>query len=278
MTTPLPQSVQNGLQTGAQNARTMWRTLSQQRWFYPVAGGLLLLVIGMYMYDRYTSPTRSITVVGVGTKTVKPASATVSFSLVYGSDNRGSAITEGERRFQSILDSIGSYNPTEINKTAYQVIENARTTTLTTGLNRLNSYQYVNAARITVEDPNIIANLSNALYEAGATTVTQIRYIPENEEKVDNELRGLAVRDAKERAKKMAAGAGTRLGRVLLIQEGQSTGQTGTPVTQTAGLAQTTTNEGNTAPTDSTTGTTQTITEVGDIELTAIASVTFELW
>lgn len=227
------------------------------RWIWLVIAVVTVALMAGSAYaftgSSYGNSPRVVSVVGVGTKTVKPASATVSFSVVFEGSSRQEAIAQGESIFSSTLSGLSQFGDLRIDKNAFQVSENADSAG--GGI----VYRYVNAAKITTNDPIKVQDISKYLYQSGATAVTQVRYIPEDQEKVDRDLRTAAVKDARAKAQQMAAASGARLGRAISIQEGASTGQTGTPVTAGA------------------TGDSGSLSEVGEIELQAVTTVIFQL-
>ena len=205
--------------------------LFQQRAFtYPIFLLLLILIGGYSLKKMYMTPTRTVTVVGVGTKIVAPDQATVSFSLVYPAQTQTDAINGGETKFNAILSSIGAVKPT-IEKTAYQVVQNTGTATTGQAASAASGYQYVNAAKITINNPAQAADLVKTLYANGATLVTQPLFLPKDKDTVDQEVQQAAVQDARNQVQQLAHAAGASVGRVVSIQPGTSTGQTGTAIT-----------------------------------------------
>lgn len=240
---------------------------------YPLFILLLVFAGAAFVRDALRSPVRSATVVGIGKTKVKPETATVTFSYTLSANTQEEAIEAGERQFGTLLNSISAFNP-EIERTGYQVIlgNTAAVPTPATGTTpqlpslsrRVGSFQYINAARVTVSDPAVITDVVRNLYNNGATTVTPIRYIPADEDKVNREVRELAVKDARERIAQMARASGARVGRVITIQEGDLSGQTeaalgaalGSQPTQSSGVN---------------------VDSEGNVEIQAVVSVSYEL-
>lgn len=216
-------------------------------WFkkFVVALGFMALGAGLFwMAQDYgwvsagnTGTPRTITVVGTGTKLVTPAEATVSFSYVYDGVSRDAVVTEGEAGFSKIVSGLSKFSPKDVSKTTYQVLENPQTAVTGGKVERVSQFQYINAARITVSDPKMIEQVVSYLYDSGATNVTQVRFAPANQEKVETEVRGMAIEDAKMRAQGMVKATGARLGRVINIQEGASGTQQGSSVTNVTSQA-----------------------------------------
>jgi uncharacterized protein YggE len=208
---------------------------------------LILVIVGAYIVKGfYTRPSRTITVVGIGSKKVQPTSAVVSFSVVVPGGSQQEAINAGEQKFGSILNSVASFQAS-VEKTAYQVVQSESG----------GGYQYVSAAKLTVNGPEKASEMVKALYQSGATIVAQPRFIPQDQERVDREVRELAVKDARARAGEMARASGAWVGKVISIQEGGSTGESGTSVTGTQSDQQS--------------------SILGEIEIQALATVVYEL-
>lgn len=254
------QSYASPQQNVRRSGRGGWQHWVQtnKRWIYPAFVAVLVIFGGMWAADRYFAPQSLITVTGIGEQTVKPAKAIVSFSVVYESTDRALAITQGEERFNNIISQIQQYSVENVDKNAYQIIDNSQSVIGDSGLQRTNRFQYANAARITISDLNAVPDLIKSLYDSGATTVTQVRYLPEDEERVDNQIRELAVKDAKDKARRMARASGASLGPVVTIQEAASTGETGTPV--------------NTFGSNN-----SSLNEIGEIELQSVVVVSYRL-
>ena len=228
-----------------------------------IASAALLLFFGASaLYNNFFGETRTITVTGIGRKTAQAEKATLSFSFAYSSTSESQVISQGEERFNNIISEITKFQPDEIDKNSYQVVDNSRNTLGSNGsLTRAGSFQYVNAAQITTTKLDTVNDIVKTLYDAGATQVTQVRYLPKNEDKFDQELRELAVKDAKSNARKMARASGAWLGSALNIQEAGSNGETGTSVNAL-------TNNGEEG---------FDLTSIGEIELESAVVVTYQL-
>ncbi|MFC1626817.1 SIMPL domain-containing protein [Patescibacteria group bacterium] len=243
--------------------------LAQNKTFtFPLFIFVLVIIGSFIIRESIFSPVRTATVVGVGKIKVQPEKATVSFSMIYNGISQEDAVTEGERRFNNILDGISPYQP-EVDRTAYQIVPSdtsssvGTTNELTSRLLR-NSYQYVNAAKVTISDPTKIQEVVKNLYNNGASVVTPIRYMPADEDKVNREVRELAVKDAKERISQMAKASGARIGKVMTIQEGDLTGQTDAAIGAAAGSDPIQTSGVN-------------ISSSGEVEIRSVVTVTYEL-
>jgi uncharacterized protein len=210
---------------------------------------LVIILFGSYVYNSYqqNKVTRSVSVSGIGNKSVKPEKAIVSFSISLDAPSQAQAVSLGEQKFENILTGLSKYKPTEVNKTTYQISQSTRKIPTTTDDKKTvltSAYEYVNAARITIDNPSEINDVIKYLYSAGAAVVTQARFVPKDEAAADREARNLAIKDAWTRANDLARASGARVGKVLSIQESSTTNaQTGTPVTD-SGSSKTDTKSG----------------------------------
>jgi len=256
-TAQLPQS--NDLHTFVQNNRTLVVGLAVL--FFLLGGG----AVG---YSFITKPTRSITVIGTGKKTLAPEQAVVSFSLLFENPSQQLAISGGETRFAQLLKSVEKFSPASVEATPYQITSRNNSQTTNGQLVTAPVYQYINAARLTINSPQQVNDVIKTLYDNGASIVGQVRYIAKDQDKVDRQLQQLAVQNATDKARDMAQTGGARLGKVLTIQEGTSTGVTGTSVT------------GSGAPSTgaSPAPTTTASSSSNQIELQAQVTVIYELW
>jgi hypothetical protein len=231
-----------------------------------VLAGVGVMTAGYFVVQQFTgggynngSIPRVVTVVGTGTKTFKPAKAEVSFSYVYQDTGRDQTESAGDQKFNSIIQGLNQYQPIEVSKTTPQVVQSGQTTGLAAGAAQGTRYQYVNAARVKAGNPDQIRDIVSYLYAQGAATVTQVRYIPDNEEKANSELRELAVKDAKMKAQDLVKATGSKIGKVMSIQEGTaSTQASGSVIDSSANLA-------------------GVASATGDIELQSIVTVSYEV-
>lgn len=190
-----------------QNKKLLWTILA-------VVGGLVLIK------TIFFKPA-VISVVGTGEMTAKPAQVEMLVTKVDSNPDPVVAINVGEESISDMMakaKELGGED-VEIQKSFYQV------TPSVVGGDVL--YQVVNIFKITAEDPALASGLIKGFYAAGATTVSGVNFIPEEQEDVTQEVRKLAIKDAKSQARNIARASGKRLGRIISIgddfSEGSST-------------------------------------------------------
>lgn len=189
---------------------------------------VVVLVIGFlgYWFVRSTtsSPTRSVTTVGVGKKQVPADKATITFTISQSGVDQTSLAKSGETKINAALQAVAGLSPTDVRKTAYQI------SPVSTG-----GYQYAIGAQVTVTALNIEPTVQ-ALTSQGAN-IASLRYNTANESGVGAEVREMAIKDARTRAEQIAKASGARVGKVLVVTEQGATDQTGSTITGTkAGL------------------------------------------
>lgn len=238
---------------------------------------LFILVSSFIIRSVLFSPTRTITVTGIGTQKIKAERAVISFSLLYEAPTQQQAITGGEQRFTALIRALDRFSPVSVDKTTYQLTTRPTTRSTEGGLSAETNFQYVNAARVTINTSADVSQVTRTLYESGATVVSQPRFVPIDEKQTELELRELAIKNARERANKMARTSGANLGKVLTIQEGQSTSQTGTAVTGNSTI-QANGQQATVPPSQGGQSAAPSTTNNGEIELQAVVTVVYELW
>jgi len=220
---------------------------------------LVLALLGYFAYGTiYNKTTRLITTVGTGTKKVTAQKVILTFVVTQDAGDRSSAVTNGEAKFADVMETVQTFNPSDIVKTVYQIIP--RTNQLT---GDLKGFQYVSGAQITLTGTDNTANIVRALTQKDAA-VASVRYLPLDEKAESTEIRKLAIEDARMKAEQMANAAGASLGKVMNISE--QTTNSGNSVTSQS-TPQTSFNQPTgTAP-----------SAFNDIELQSSVQVTFEL-
>lgn len=198
-----------------------------------------------------------ITVVGQGKLAIAPAKVEMTVSRVDSSVDPVVAVNQGETSTQLLIDeSKKMLTEPDVQRAFYQI------TPTIIGGDKL--YQVVNVFKLTSNEPAKTSELIKTLYTKGAVTIANVSFLPAEQEDVTQEARRLALKDAKEQAKKIAKAAGKRVGRIVTITDDLSE-VSGTVASQQSGasdmpmldfLAQ--------AP--------------EKIEVSKVVSVTYEIW
>ena len=154
-----------------------------------------------------------ISVVGVGTLTAKPAKVEMLVTKVDSNPDPVLAIMAAEESITAITAKAKELagEDVEIQKSFYQV-----TPSVVTG--------DINVFKITSQDSSKATDLIKGFYASGVTTISGVNFIPEDREKVTQEARKAAIKDAKQQAKNIARASGKRVGRIISIGDDFSKG------------------------------------------------------
>lgn len=198
-----------------------------------------------------------ITVVGTGKLEVTPAKVEMTVTRVDSSVDPVVAVNQGETNTKVLIDeSKVLLGEPDIQRAFYQI------TPTVVGGDRL--YQVVNVFRLTSSDPGKTSELIKSLYTKGAITITNVNFLPTEQEDATQEARRLALQDAREQAKLIAKAAGKRVGRVVTITDDLN--QASGTISSKENMAQ------NAMPSDF-------VAAVPDkIEVSKVVSVTYEIW
>ena len=173
---------------------------------------VVLLGLGYFGYQKIFGSTSTITVNGNGKVMVKAARASFIVSRVSVSADISAAIDDNEtsvNRLITVAKRLGG-SSAEISKSVYQVTAQGG--------------QYLVANAISVKTPNFssVNDMVKQFYKEGATSVTNISYLPEDEAATEQEARKDAVAKAHSNAVAIAKSVGKSVGRVVSIADDQA--------------------------------------------------------
>lgn len=159
-----------------------------------------------------------ISVVGTGVLTAKPVQVEMLVTKVDSNPDSVLAIMAGEESINNIVQKAKELagDDVKVQKSFYQV-----TPTVVAG-DVL--YQVVNVFKITAQDPSKTTDIIKGFYASGATTVSGVSFIPENQDKVVQDARKAAIKDAKKQARNIARASGKIVGRIVSIGDDLSRG------------------------------------------------------
>jgi uncharacterized protein len=172
----------------------------------------ILLALFWLVKTLFFAPT-VISVIGSGEIQVVPGSVEMLVTRIDSNPDPRTAVNQAETSVELILAKAKEIagDKIEIQKSFYQITP--------TAIGGDVVYQVVNVIKITANDPSKASNLLKDLYAIGATTVSNVTFIPENQDKHTQEARKLAIKDAREQAKEIARASGKRLGRIVSISD-----------------------------------------------------------
>jgi len=153
-----------------------------------------------------------ITVIGQGKLSVTPAKVEMTVTRVDSSIDPVVAVNQGENSTKLLIDeSKKILNNPDVQRAFYQI------TPTVVGGDKL--YQVVNVFKLTNYEPAKTSDLIKTLYTQGAITITNVSFLPAEQADVTQEARRMALKDAREQAKKIAQAAGKRVGRIVTITD-----------------------------------------------------------
>lgn len=83
----------------------------------------------------------------------------------------------------------------------------------------IEGYTLTQSLEIKVRDTEILSNLLSGVVEKGANTVSDVRFVLDDDTEAKNEAREEAIAKAKDKAKAIAKAAGFRLGELITLYE-----------------------------------------------------------
>ena len=177
---------------------------------------LPIIVIALFLsivgYQQITTKPSTITVTGNGKVSVKPGKVSLIVSKVSVNADVSAAIDDNEANMAQLITlakRVGG-NQAEINKSIYQITPQ--------------SNQFIVANALSLKTTNV-ANLNliiKQFYQANATSVSNVSYLPEDETITEQAARKDAVANAATNAADIAKSVGKRLGKVVSIADDQA--------------------------------------------------------
>lgn len=199
-------------------------------------GILVAIVVALFFINKFFADPAVITVVGTGRLTAKPAKVEMLVTQVDSNPDPMVAVSSSEQSIENLIAKAKNLtgDNLEIQKSFYQMTPSVITGDVL--------YQVVNVFKVTANDPAKASDLIKMFYAEGATTVSNVNFIPEKQDEVTQEAREAAIKKAKEEAKNIAKASGKRLGRIVSIGDdlidASSTVSTDTPTSEGGETAQ----------------------------------------
>lgn len=251
MNTPTPQTMPTPVSTAFTTTRdALWR-------YRKLLGAAAALLVVFFIIQRLFFQPTIVTVIGQGSVMAEPASVELVVTHVESSLDPVVAVNLAEDGTQNLIDEVKKIaGEASIQRSFYQL------TPTIIGGDKI--YQVVNAFQVKANTPEQTSELIKALYTAGATTVTNVVFVPADQDKLTDEVRKAAVKDARDQARRIAKATGKRVGRMVTITD---------DLTQAGGvLSAKETSGADTISPDFTVSAPQ------SLELQKAVSVTYELW
>ena len=178
-----------------------------------------LLLLAIFGLPRLIVQPAHISVAGNGSLSVPPKQVSLIVTRTDKSTDLAVAIRNGEDGVSTLISAVKATmgSGAVVQKSSYTTsIVNSQQ--MSNGvLVNVNMYQVVSGFKVTFNLVGKFDDLIRVLYANGASSVTNIAFIPDDKDAVEQNVRKLAIDDAKAQAIKVAASMGKRLGKVVSL-------------------------------------------------------------
>ena len=172
------------------------------------------------------SPAQTITVVGNGTASVTPDIARVTVGVEILAPTVAEAVEQNETTMAAVLVALRAAGiaDKDIQTSNYSITlerygEPMPRTESGTEEATASNYRFSNMVTVTVRDLDAVAEVVDAVVEAGANNIWGVSFTVEDMSAAQADARGEAVEDAQARAEALAELSGVTLGPVMSISE-----------------------------------------------------------
>lgn len=184
---------------------------------------VILMVAAMPAVSKYGKdmyPTRVISASAEGKATVTPDIAEVSFSVLSKGVNPQALSQTNTEKMNAVLASIKSQGieDKDIKTTGYNLNPDYRWDEQTER-NFITGYTLTQTVNVKVRDLSKVASLVGGLTPLGVNQIGGINFRVENSDAALKTAREEAIQKARVKAEEMARAAGTRLGRLVTMNE-----------------------------------------------------------
>lgn len=152
----------------------------------------------------------TVSVAGEAQGTARAESVSMVVTKINSGSEASKAIDEGEAGINSLIEETKKIvgNKVEIKKGFYQ---------LTTQAN--GGWMVANAISVKMSDLTKMKEAIKMFYDQGAAAVSNVAFVPQDNQKTEDDLRVEAVKKAKGEAAKIAAAGGRRLGKIVSMSD-----------------------------------------------------------
>lgn len=182
---------------------------------------VIVVLAGSIFYNKNVTPSNTVSTTGSHTLTVEPDEATVYVSIETLKNSADESKNENSRITNAVLDSL------------YEMIgkENVETSQFsiypeydwTNNGQKLKGYRTTNQLKVKTSNFDDIGKIVDVSTKAGATGINSINFELSKEKQASYKQEALtkAAEDAKGKAQAIVSGIGSRLGKVVSIQENE---------------------------------------------------------
>ena len=218
------------------------QTENLKRYFWLLIDAALVLVVlggllgGLPVLKKYKSslvPARVFSVTSEGKTTVSPDIAKVSFSVVSRGQNPETLSETNNQKMQAVIENIkaNGVEAKDIKTTGYNLSpkyewQEQRIVCITYHCNQppgkqvLTGYEVTQSVEVKIRDLDDAGTILGGLSDNGATNVSGLNFLVENEDSVQREAREEAITKAKTKAEELAKDLDVSLVRIVSFNEG----------------------------------------------------------
>ncbi len=167
----------------------------------------------------------TITISGKGEVIVKPDMATVSFGVFAENMDVSKAQTESAEKINKIIGFLQEkgIDEKDIKTTNYSIYPRYTYVQLQVypygGKQVLVGYNVSQTVELKIRDISVAGEILSGIGEFGATDVSGLNFIVDNEDEINDQARDLAIQDARTQAKVLAKSLGVRLVKIVNFSE-----------------------------------------------------------
>lgn len=185
---------------------------------------IIAIVLGALTLFRMAFPPTQISVTGIGKLSIEPKKVSMIVTRTNSSPLASTAIQNGEEGLNALIKETKSVvgEEAEIQKSFYTITQNSGQQVVGSQLVTVSNFQVSNGFKVTFNQVAKVNDLIKALYATGATSISNITFLPENEESTQKEVRKLAIKNAREEGRKIASSMGRILGRITTLADDQA--------------------------------------------------------
>jgi hypothetical protein len=162
-----------------------------------------------------------ISVTGTGEVYVTPDIGLVSISVVAKNNNVSVATSESSEKMNSIIEYLknNSVEEKDIKTTSFNIYP-VYAWEEKTGRRNLDGYEVSQTIQVKIRDLTKVGDIISNATELGANDVSSLSFTVDDDEKVKEEAKELAIKDAREKAKNLEKSLGVRLVKIVNFSEG----------------------------------------------------------
>lgn len=194
---------------------------------------IVLLLIGIYFFPWHNmtwgkieiAPAASVTVTGEAKMLQKNQLASYTAGVSTVNDDKQTAINEVNNKVNTLIAAVKNFGVAEADiQTTNSSVFQSEESYWDNGKQKIRKGQWHVNNSITIKLRNVdqAAALTDVLSQSGATDIYGPNFQLDDTGNAEVELLGQAINNAKEKATKIAAESGKKLGKVLNVQEGGS--------------------------------------------------------